>query len=69
MWFRNKEPLLKRNGRIHRRVPQRRLLRVFHGRQAKLGPEHRCTIESLKELVTLYESWPKADEAAAKGSY
>ena len=31
---------------------------------AKLGPEHPQTIESLKQLVTLYESWPKADEAA-----
>jgi hypothetical protein len=40
------------------------LLRAFDGRQAELGPEHPHTIESLKELATLCESWPKADEAA-----
>jgi hypothetical protein len=31
--------------------------------RAKLDPEHPHTIESLKQLVTHYESWPKADEA------
>jgi serine/threonine protein kinase len=33
------------------------------GREAKLGPEHPHTIDSLRELVRLYESWGKADEA------
>jgi hypothetical protein len=40
------------------------LLATFHGREAKLGPEHPYTVESLKQLVTLYESWNKPDEAA-----
>jgi len=34
------------------------------GRQITLAPEHRHTIESLKQLVNLYESWDKSDEAA-----
>ena len=37
---------------------------TFHGRETKLGPDHPDTIESLKQLVTLYESWNKPDEAA-----
>lgn len=40
------------------------LLDAFHGREAKFGPEHPHTIESLKQLVTLYEAWGKPDEAA-----
>jgi len=44
--------------------PQSSLLAAFHGREAKLGPEHRDTVESLNQLVSLYESWPKPDEAA-----
>jgi hypothetical protein len=40
-----------------------RLLEAFHGRKAKLGPEHPDAVESLKQLVTLYDSWPKPDEA------
>jgi len=40
------------------------LLEAFHGRQAKLGPEHPHTVDSLKQLVTLHESWPKPEEAA-----
>jgi hypothetical protein len=64
MRFREKEPFLKLGGRILHRVPQPVLLRAFDGRQAELGPEHPHTIESLKELATLCESWPKADEAA-----
>ena len=40
------------------------LLEAFHGRETKLGPEHPHTVESLKQLVTLYESWNKPDEAA-----
>lgn len=39
-------------------------LEAFHGRTAKLGPEHPHTLDSLKQLVTLYESWNKPDEAA-----
>jgi len=37
---------------------------AFHGREAKLGPEHPHTVGSLRELVRLYESWPQPDEAA-----
>ena len=40
------------------------LLEAFHSRETKLGPAHPHTIDSLKQLVTLYESWPKPDEAA-----
>jgi len=40
------------------------LLEVFHGREAKLGPDHPHTLDSLRGLVNLYESWPKPDEAA-----
>jgi len=36
---------------------------AFHGREAKLGPEHLHTIDSLRELVRLYECWRKPDEA------
>ena len=39
------------------------LLGAFHGRETKLGPEHPHTLGSLRELVSLYESWPKPDEA------
>jgi len=28
-----------------------------------LGPEHPCTVDSLGELVRLYESWNHPDEA------
>ena len=41
----------------------RLLLEAFHGREAKLGPQHSHTIDSLKQLVNLYESWGKPDEA------
>ena len=40
------------------------LLDAFHGRKPKLGPEHRHTIDSLRELARLYELWNKPDEAA-----
>lgn len=40
------------------------LLGAFRGREIKLGPGHRHTIDSLRELVDLYESWGKPDEAA-----
>ncbi len=40
------------------------LLDAFNGREAKLGPKHPHTIDSLRELVRLYESWDKPDEAA-----
>ena len=40
------------------------LLEAFHGRKARLGPDHPHTLDSLRELVNLYESWPKPDEAA-----
>ena len=37
-------------------------LEAFNGREAKLGPEHPRTVESLDQLVHLYESWNKPDE-------
>jgi len=40
------------------------LLQQFQSRRTQFGPEHPHTIESLRELVNLYESWPKPDEAA-----
>ena len=40
------------------------LLDAFHGREAKLGSTHPHSLESLKQLVNLYESWNKPDEAA-----
>ena len=39
-------------------------LGAFHGREAKLGPEHSHTIESVREMVNLYESWGKSEEPA-----
>jgi len=42
---------------------ERLLLEAYHGRETKLGPEHPHTVKSLNELVTLYESWNKPDEA------
>jgi hypothetical protein len=39
------------------------LLEAFHGRETKLGPKHPHAIESLNQLVSLYESWNKAEEA------
>lgn len=42
---------------------KRLLLAAFHSREARLGPQHPHTIESSKQLVTLYESWGKPDEA------
>ena len=39
------------------------LLEAYHGREAKLGPEHPHTIDSLNQFVSLYEAWDKPDEA------
>jgi hypothetical protein len=39
---------------------ERLLQNAYRGGEAKLGPEHPDTIESLEQLVTLYESWPKS---------
>jgi len=39
------------------------LLDAYSGRKAKLGPEHPHTIESLKQLVNLYETSDNPDEA------
>ncbi len=47
-----------------RGIAQSLLLEAFHGRKTKLGPEHPHTIDSLRELVRLYESWDSPDEAA-----
>ena len=35
-----------------------------HGRETKLGPKHPRTLDSLNQLVHLYDSWDKPDEAA-----
>ena len=40
------------------------LLAACNGRETKLGPDHPRTIDSLNQLINLYESWPKPDEAA-----
>jgi len=40
------------------------LLDVYNKREAKLGPKHADTIESLKQLVNLYESWNKPEKAS-----
>ena len=50
--------------RAQRENAERRLLEAYHGRKAKLGPAHPHTIASLKQIVTLCESWPKPAEAA-----
>lgn len=39
------------------------LLQAFQGRQTKLRPEHTHRIKSLNELVRLYETWGKPEEA------
>ncbi len=39
------------------------LLEACQGRENKLGPEHPHTSDSLNELVRLYESWGKPEEA------
>ncbi len=44
------------------------LLRAFEGYEVELGPEHRCTVESLKQLVRLYESCDKPNEATERGA-
>jgi hypothetical protein len=40
------------------------LLEAFRGRETKLGPGHPHAVESLNQLVALYESWNKRDETA-----
>ena len=40
------------------------LLDACNGRDARLGPEHPRTIDSLNELVRLYEAWGKPGEAS-----
>ena len=42
------------------------LLEAFRGRETKLGPHPPRTLESVKQLVSLYESWNKPDEAARR---
>ena len=42
---------------------ERLLKETLKGRKTKLGPDHPHTIESVKQLATLYESWPKPEEA------
>jgi hypothetical protein len=39
------------------------LLDAFNGRTTKLGPEHPHTIESIKNLIGLYEAWDKPEKA------
>jgi hypothetical protein len=35
-----------------------------HGRRLKLGDNHPHTIESLNNLIALYESWDKTEKAS-----
>jgi hypothetical protein len=39
------------------------LLEVFHGREDRLGPGHPHTVETVNQLISLYESLNKPDEA------
>jgi hypothetical protein len=40
------------------------LLDASHRRETRLGPKHPRTLDWLRELVRLYESWNQPDEAA-----
>ena len=40
------------------------LLQQFQSRGKQFGPEHPHTLDSLRDLVHLYEAWPKPNEAA-----
>jgi len=44
------------------------LLGAFAGYEVELGPEHPCTVESLKQLVRLYESYNQPNEATDRGA-
>jgi hypothetical protein len=39
------------------------LLEAVEGRRLKLGNTHPHTLESLKNLINLYEAWEKPDKA------
>jgi hypothetical protein len=39
------------------------LLDAFNGRTTKLGPEHPHTLDSLRNLIRLYEAWNKPEKA------
>jgi hypothetical protein len=39
------------------------LLEALEGRRLKLGDQHPHTIESLNNLITLYEAWNKPEKA------
>jgi tetratricopeptide (TPR) repeat protein len=52
----------REQGRYEKAAPL--LLDVYNKRQTNLGREHPTTVGSLKQLISLYESWDKPDEAA-----
>jgi hypothetical protein len=39
------------------------LIKVLEGRRLKLGHTHPHTIESLNNLIDLYETWGKSEKA------
>jgi len=39
------------------------LLKAVEGRRLKLGDEHPHTLESVNNLIELYEAWDKAEQA------
>jgi tetratricopeptide (TPR) repeat protein len=39
------------------------LTKAYNGRISKLGPEHPHTLESLNNLIELYEAWEKPERA------
>jgi len=47
----------------HYKKAESLLQEAYTGRAGKLGPEHPHTVESLKQLIKLYEDWNKPDEA------
>jgi hypothetical protein len=50
-----------RGGNVAREEPL--LLKAVEGRRLKLGDQHPHTIESLNNLINLYEAWNKPEKA------
>jgi hypothetical protein len=60
--FKNRKKAIRRTQTRHDKAEQL-LLDAFNGRTTKLGPKHPHTIESLRNLIKLYEAWNKPEEA------
>ena len=43
--------------------PNRYLIQAIEGRRLKLGDTHPHTLESLNDLIALYEAWNKPEKA------